>query len=559
MARAQRDGQDESRTGYGKEPAVMLFALVLLLTIVCVASILALEARGVQRQGGLRGWIRARGWGLLLLPVAMSAAAMAGGAHGLIPAELGIAVLAIVFAPKLAAKLVPFGVLGLAVFGVHLAKEYYDGFTSPVQYMIVHAGPGAWSRGAWQVLAEAGVLFVVGLWLLVRTDAPGAGPVRALAARWLDRRRGGISVAHALLLIPVVGIAMQLLGPGNWFGIQAVDGLDAALIDLAMATAALVLIFRSRAWAATVAAAGLLVLGAYGWLIAAFWPVVHGFSYGFSDLANNQVPTPLWTDALQGSVLLAAGLWLTPRVMRHRLADPSDLELAVRARQLAQRVQTLTKTRHEAVDTAAAELRRIERDLHDGAQARLVALGMSLRAAERMFATNPEAALALVTEAKETSSRALADLRDLVRGIYPPVLADRGLADAVRALALDTPLHTELDINLPGEVDGPVGAAVYFAIAEALTNAVRHSGARTVRVHLSHSGPLGPGTGTLRAEVTDDGAGGADPARGTGLAGVERRLATFDGILAVSSPPGGPTIVVIEVPCALSSAKTSIC
>ena len=143
-----------------------------------------------------------------------------------------------------------------------------------------------------------------------------------------------------------------------------------------------------------------------------------------------------------------------------------------------------------------------------------------------------------------------------------PVLADRGLADAVRALVLDTPLPIELDIDLPGPTDAggqastiemPVGAAVYFAVAEALANAVRHSGARTVRIHLSHA------AGTLRAQVTDDGAGGADPAQGTGLAGVERRLATFDGILAVSSPPGGPTIIAIEVPCALSSAKTSSC
>jgi signal transduction histidine kinase len=200
---------------------------------------------------------------------------------------------------------------------------------------------------------------------------------------------------------------------------------------------------------------------------------------------------------------------------------------------------------------------------------------MSLQAAERMFASNPEAALALVIEAKETSSRALTDLRDLVRGIYPPVLADRGLADAVRALVLDTPLHTELDIDLPGPaatgsqgnraatggqgstagriIEMPVGAAVYFAVAEALANAVRHSGARTVRIHLSYA------AGTLRAQVTDDGAGGADPAAGTGLAGVERRLATFDGILAVSSPPGGPTIIAIEVPCGLSSAKISSC
>ena len=532
----------------------MLFAIVLALTIGCIAFILAREGQGVPRPGGLRGRIRARGWGLLLLPVAMAAAVMAGGAHGLIPAELGIAALAIAFAPKLAARLVPYGVLGLAVFGVHLARTYRDGFTSRVQYLFVHAGPGAW--GFWPVLAEAGVLFVVGLSLLLRRDAPGAGLVRALAARWLDRRRGGISAAHGLLLIPVVALSLQLLGPHGWFGRQ-VAGLDVALFDLAVATAALVLIFRSRAWAATLAAAGLLVLGAYGWLIAVFWPVP-GFAYGFADLANSPVPSPLWTDALEGSLLLALGLWLAPRVMRHRAADPPDLELAARARQLAQRVQTLTQTRHDAVDTAAAELRRIERDLHDGAQARLVALGMSLQAAERLFPISPEAALALVAEAKESSSRALTELRDLVRGIYPPVLADRGLADAIRALALDALLPVELDIDLPGEVELPVASAVYFSVAEALANAAKHARAHSVRIQLGHT-LLASGGGMLRAQVTDDGWGGADPAQGTGLAGVERRLAAFDGILAVNSPPGGPTIVVIEVPCALSSPKTSTC
>ncbi|HEY6312517.1 MAG TPA: histidine kinase [Streptosporangiaceae bacterium] len=544
----------------------MLFAIVLALTIGCIAFILAREGQKDPRPDGLRGQIQARGWGLLLLPVAMAAAVMAGGARGQIPAELGIAALAIVFAPKLAARLVPFGVLGLAIFGVQLAKMYRDGFTNPVQYLFVHARPGAWGTQA--VLAEAGVLFVVGLWLLLRLDPLSMRLVRPLAVRWLDRRRGGISAVHGLLLIPVVGLAMQLLGPGDWFGWQAFDGLDAALIDLTVATAALVLIFRSRAWAATLAAAGLLVLGAYGWLIAVFWPSVPGFEYGFSDLRNSPSPAPLWTVALQGSLLLALGLWLAPRVMRQHLTDPSDLELAARARQLAQRVQTLTQTRHDAVDTAAAELRRIERDLHDGAQARLVALGMSLQAAERLFPTSPEAALALVAEAKESSSLALTELRDLVRGIYPPVLADRGLADAIRALALDAPLPVELDIDLPGAVELPVASAVYFSVAEALTNVTKHAGARSVRIQLSQAllaggGPAGGGPagggGLLRAQVTDDGAGGADPAQGTGLAGVERRLAAFDGILAVNSPPGGPTIVVIEVPCALSSPKTSTC
>jgi signal transduction histidine kinase len=529
----------------GGHHGTMLFDIVLALTIGCIAFILN------------RGWLGARGWGLLLLPVAMAAAVMAGGAHGLIPAELGVAVLAIIFAPRLAAKLVPFGVLALAIDGLVLAGKYRDGFTNPVHYLFIHAAPGAGARAA---LIEAGILFAVGLWLLLRLDA---ALVRALAVRWLDRRHGALSAVDGLLLVLVVAFIMLLLGPGSWFGIGAFNGLDAGLADATLVIAALVLISRTRVWAATLAVPGLLALGVYGWLIAMFGTALPGFAYGFSDLHNSPVPAPIWSDALQGSLLLALGLWLAPRVMRHRLAGLPDPEFAaVQVRQLAKRVQTLTQTRHDAVDTAAAELRRIERDLHDGAQARLVALGMSLQAAERLFPTSPEAALALVAEAKESSSRALTELRDLVRGIYPPVLADRGLADAIRALALDTPLHTELDIDLAGPAAGggqvgrvelPVASAVYFSVAELLANAVKHAHARTVRIQLGHS------AGMLRVQLTDDGCGGADSAQGTGLAGVERRLAAFDGILAVNSPLGGPTIVVIEVPCALSSAKISTC
>ncbi len=267
-------------------------------------------------------------------------------------------------------------------------------------------------------------------------------------------------------------------------------------------------------------------------------------------------PSP-WYAALAGSgpqgyvpVLLAAflflafGLWLVPRTLGARGALVG---------RLTSRVQRLSETRTDAVDTAAAELRRVERDLHDGAQARLVALGMSLRAAERLIETSPKAALALVGEARAMSSRALTELRDLVRGIHPPVLADRGLGDAVRALTLETPVATKLDIDLPGRLAEPVESAAYFAVAEVLANAAKHAQAQMVEIHMRHTGDV------LRIAVTDDGIGGADPAKGSGLRGVERRLGTFDGILAVNSPPGGPTIIVIEVPCASSSLKTSSC
>jgi signal transduction histidine kinase len=381
----------------------------------------------------------------------------------------------VTWAPRLAARLVPYALLTLALEGLILAKAYHDGFSSQVMYGLVPAGGGPFRRGF--VLPQAGVFFVLGIWLLLRVQAPGAGPVRALIARWLDPRRGGISPRQGLLLIPVTGLAMQLLGPGNWFGVQAITGLEVALIDLGVATAMLVLVFRSRVWAATLAEAGLLVLGGYGLLITAFWPSVPGFNYGFADLTGPR-PWPAGV-AVQAVALLGLGLWLAPRVMREHDMLPADSELAARAQQLTQRVQTLTRTRSEAVDTAVAELRRIERDLHDGAQARLVAVGMSLQAAERLFASNPEAALALVGEAKESSSRALTELRDLVRGIYPPVLADRGLGDAIRALALDTPLPTVVDVDLPEQVDLPVASAVYFSVAEALANATKHAHARS--------------------------------------------------------------------------------
>jgi signal transduction histidine kinase len=218
---------------------------------------------------------------------------------------------------------------------------------------------------------------------------------------------------------------------------------------------------------------------------------------------------------------------------------------------LAMRVRHLTATRSEAVDAQAAELRRIERDLHDGAQARLVAVGMSLTTIEKLLERDPEKARLLLAQARETSAKALGELRDLVRGIHPPVLADRGLPDAVRALALEHPLRVEMDADIPGRLEAPVESAVYFAVAELLANAAKHSGAQRVWIELRHTG------GHLRVTVTDDGYGGAEPAEGSGLSGIERRIGTFDGVLAVSSPAGGPTIVTMELPCALSSPRTS--
>jgi signal transduction histidine kinase len=244
--------------------------------------------------------------------------------------------------------------------------------------------------------------------------------------------------------------------------------------------------------------------------------------------------------------------WLPPglSLRLHAALNRALLCVSVKSR-LAQRVEQLAESRAETVDTQAAELRRIERDLHDGAQARLVALGMSLAMAEQQLERDPDGARALLTEARTASSDALAELRDLVRGIHPPVLADRGLDGAVRALALAAPLAVEVEVTVPQRLPAPVESAAYFAVAEALTNVAKHAHAQHAWVRVSAAGD------ELTLTVRDDGRGGADPGRGTGLRGIGRRLGAFDGTLAVESPEGGPTTLVMVLPCASSSPKTS--
>jgi signal transduction histidine kinase len=217
---------------------------------------------------------------------------------------------------------------------------------------------------------------------------------------------------------------------------------------------------------------------------------------------------------------------------------------------LERRVEAVSRSRAEVVDYSAAELRRIERDLHDGAQARLVSLGMSLGLAEDVMRRDPDTAVKLLQEARGATISALGDLRNLVRGIHPPVLADRGLAGALQALALDLAIPVAIRSQLPGRPPAPVESALYFAAAEALANVVKHAAASQAWVELSYR------AGRLRVVVGDDGGGGAKITGGTGLASVARRLAAFDGRMDVTSPAGGPTTLTLELPCALSSPKT---
>ena len=393
------------------------------------------------------------------------------------------------------------------------------------------SGSALWLGGLLVPLAL--LLLTLGLWLLPRSAGTlrthAAGLLPSLRQRMLENRWG-------ILLIPVALLGLTVFGVHPW--------------TVAAVLACLVTVVQWPVIAADLVPLSLAAFAARGFMIAAGWPGLPAglgrpaVFYGGIVVQSSQSAMLAGAEA---SAFLVVAAWLVPRTIG---AHARAVLAPGRALDLEGRVQRLTETRELAVDAAATELRRIERDLHDGAQARLVALGMNLRAVERMLPARPDAALALVAEARETSLRALNDLRDLVRGICPPVLADRGLGHAVRALALDTPFPVDLDINLPGRLSAPVESACYFAVAEALANAVRHSGARRVHIRMQHAG------GVLRVQVADDGAGGADPARGTGLRGVEQRLAAFDGILAVSSPPGGPTMIAMEVPCALSSPKT---
>ena len=245
-------------------------------------------------------------------------------------------------------------------------------------------------------------------------------------------------------------------------------------------------------------------------------------------------------------------LWIKPAGLIIRLQALIARQLLGHneSTRLAQRVTELASSRSETIDSSAAELRRIERDLHDGAQARLVALGMNLGLAESQLDDNPAAARALVSEARAVSAEALNELRALVRGIHPPVLADRGLDGAVRALALTAPIPVAVDIRVAERLPAPVESAAYFAVAEGLTNVIKHSGAPHGR------DPRAPGRGPPAHPHRRRRARRGQPDRGSGLPGIARRLSAFDGHVDVQSPPGGPTRLAMVLSCVSYSPKT---
>ncbi|MDT0549226.1 MULTISPECIES: sensor histidine kinase [Streptomyces] len=241
-----------------------------------------------------------------------------------------------------------------------------------------------------------------------------------------------------------------------------------------------------------------------------------------------------------GLVVALAGApyaWRPVEPVAVRFLGPSP------AMALADRVDELTAQRADTTVAQAAEIRRIERDLHDGAQARLVALGLSLATAEKLMETDPDQARALMREARVGAATSLTELRDLVQGINPPVLNDRGLVDAVRALVLDSPLEAAVSADVRLSLDPPIESALYFGTTELLTNAVKHAHATRARISIARDDTA------IVIDVEDNGRGGARVRTDGGLAGLRRRLAVFDGTLEVTSPAGGPTRARMMVPC----------
>ena len=244
-----------------------------------------------------------------------------------------------------------------------------------------------------------------------------------------------------------------------------------------------------------------------------------------------------------GLVLLLAAPWATAGVAALDARVARELLGPSRAEELEHRVEQLAQTRAGVVDAADAERRRLERDLHDGTQQRLVSLAINLGMARAQTATVEQAHQA-IAEAHEEAKAALTELRNLVRGLHPAVLEDRGLDAALSGVAARMPIPVRLTADVPRRPSPTIEAVAYFVVSEGLANITKHAQASQAEVFVQRAGDR------LHIIVSDDGVGGADPARGTGLAGLARRAESVDGTLEITSPPGGPTLLTVDLPCA---------
>nr|WP_238355330.1 sensor domain-containing protein [Kribbella sandramycini] len=298
------------------------------------------------------------------------------------------------------------------------------------------------------------------------------------------------------------------------------------------------------------------VATAWGGLLVAAWSVplvAIGLPLYFAKFAAGRAQFgPFVVDsvdrALFAAVLAAAFLLLvTPLLMRAASAADGWLVGRLLGRSetsaLTERVSKLVASRQQVVDSVEAERRRMERDLHDGAQQRLVSLAMTLGRAKNRLGQDEQAVRALIEQAHAEALQAIAEIRDLTRGLHPPVLTDRGLDAALSAVAARSPVPVSVTVDVEPRPSLTVESIAYFVVTEALTNVAKHARAAQARVSVTRTG------GILRIEVSDDGQGGAHLGGGTGLQGLSDRVAGVDGRLGLSSPVGGPTVLIAEVPC----------
>ena len=306
-------------------------------------------------------------------------------------------------------------------------------------------------------------------------------------------------------------------------------------------------------------ALGIAALAVFGaWLAGAMYTLAYGYAWTMpagSLLQRGQASPPsvylLRTLAIPidtyltacGIVLLVIAPWLTAAVAALDARVARSLLGPSRAEELQHRVERLTETRAGVVDAADAERRRLERNLHDGTQQRLVSLAMQLG----MARANPAGAAhahQVIAEAHEEAKAAIAELRNLIRGLHPPVLEDRGLDAALSGVTARMPIPVRLTVDVPRRPPATVEAVAYFVVSEGLTNITKHAQATQAEVFVQRAGDR------LHIIVSDDGTGGAAPERGTGLAGLAKRAESVDGTFEIVSPPGGPTLLTVDLPCA---------
>lgn len=311
--------------------------------------------------------------------------------------------------------------------------------------------------------------------------------------------------------------------------------------------------WRDFAWVVAHGVTGVLM----GILAVALWPAVvsslttplYWWAFPRGTFTAGAVEVNTWPQALtfplaQAALYAAMVWWLIPAAARCQLWLAETLLRPTEHTLLTEQIERLTETRTEALESHGAELRRIERDLHDGVQAQLVSVAVRLGLAERALGPDPESARSLLRDARGVIEDSLGNLRGVIRGIYPPILADRGLGGAVRALA--TGQRVPVSVSIPDDLPrppAPVEAAAYFVIAESLTNVTKHSTAGHAEVTVETD------AGRLRVVVRDDGQGGAEETGGSGLLGIRRRVAALDGSARIDSPVNEGTTIEVLLPC----------